>query len=498
MADENLYSLLIRVEGGDVAAAEIIKSKYALKAVGAESDALQGKFQEGFQHLALKGFIADAARSVGLGMELRPILSMLNVGITELGESLGIASGGMTLMLTGLAAVAALAVVVHNHFAKHVEDLAAVLKGYQDDAKAIDDYVAAGGRLSTTLATLRKDLESNSQATLQSIMAKNQATLADDQQALRMAQNTLEFTKRHAAQEDLTGLIKVQQKAIEDHQKAVDKDNALLEANAHGFATVAEYAKGGTEAIAKNSEELDKNIKKLDQASQARTKSAEKENADIEKLIAAQGKYEETGQSLAKITEQLNDTAAEATRNSYEKRNAAADKFYDDETRRILKLYQEGAANAANDPKKLAELQKQADDALTAADNAKAAKMRENYSIVAQEGVKAAQLIQSSFNSTFAAMVTGQTRTHQQMVAAQKQLEAQLAASFLKAAEDYVVAEAKKAFFDDAREVKRKAAAMAAVTTTGSQQVATDALTISLQAAADAAIALAIALAAVA
>ncbi len=94
MADENLYSLLIRAEGGDAAAAEIIKSKYALRDVGQESEALKGRFQEGFQHLALKGFITDAGRSIGLGNELRPIIGMLNVGVSQLAETMGLAEGG--------------------------------------------------------------------------------------------------------------------------------------------------------------------------------------------------------------------------------------------------------------------------------------------------------------------------------------------------------------------------------------------------------------------
>lgn len=165
MADENLYSLLIRVEGGDLAAAEIIKSKYALKAVGQESAALKERFQEGFQHLALRGFIADAAHSIGLGTELRPVISLLNLGVTQLGESLGFLGTNLALATAGLTAIAGIAVVVYNHFKKHSESIDELVQKQTESFKTTKELNDKLKDYAETLGFLPRNLDELSEAT---------------------------------------------------------------------------------------------------------------------------------------------------------------------------------------------------------------------------------------------------------------------------------------------------------------------------------------------
>ena len=77
--EDSLLSLYLKVEGGAASAAEIDDLKGRLGELDKEVDATQadisGKFSQKFEHIALRGFLADGARAVGLGGELRPVLS---------------------------------------------------------------------------------------------------------------------------------------------------------------------------------------------------------------------------------------------------------------------------------------------------------------------------------------------------------------------------------------------------------------------------------------
>ena len=143
--EDSILALYLKVENGDASAAEIESLKTQLGSLDQEVNEMQGnlqqKFSQKFEHIALRGFLADGALSIGLGGELRPVLAAVQMGLVGVSEAMG-------PWLLGLAALSGLLYTVIEHSKKHSDQLEEDLKRYKDAGKSIDDYVAAGGRLS--------------------------------------------------------------------------------------------------------------------------------------------------------------------------------------------------------------------------------------------------------------------------------------------------------------------------------------------------------------
>lgn len=246
MADDSLLSLYLKVEGGEASAAEIDDLKGRLEALDTEVDNTQAdissKFSQKFEHIALRGFLADGARAVGLGGELRPVLTALQMGLVGVDEAMG-------PWLLALAAVGGLLYTIHEHSEKQKEDLEDSLKGYQDNTGAVDAYVAAGGRLS---AALRAAAESEKQAAaeaLKGVLIKNQEKVAADDVAIGL----LKFGQRTEA---LDGTTRKANLSLSEYTAELKKltdalktDQANVDANNHGQAEWHAEIKDGTKAL---------------------------------------------------------------------------------------------------------------------------------------------------------------------------------------------------------------------------------------------------------
>lgn len=140
-------NIILQTTGGDASAAEINKATQALGNVTSASGALQTKFQERFQHIGLQLFAGQALQSIGLSGETRQAVMLMNTAITGAEVAAGIASGGLTLLLTALVAVGA---AVYEVIGKHkdliatldqtVQSQQANLKATNDSITTIQDY----------------------------------------------------------------------------------------------------------------------------------------------------------------------------------------------------------------------------------------------------------------------------------------------------------------------------------------------------------------------
>ena len=290
MADDSLLSLYLKVEGGEASAAEIDDLKGRLEALDTEVDNTQAdissKFSQKFEHIALRGFLADGARAVGLGGELRPVLTALQMGLVGVDEAMG-------PWLLALAAVGGLLYTIHEHSEKQKEDLEDSLKGYQDNTGAVDAYVAAGGRLS---AALRAAAESEKQAAaeaLKGVLIKNQEKVAADDVAIGL----LKFGQRTEA---LDGTTRKANLTLSEYTAELKKltdalktDQANVDANKHGQADWHAEIKDGTKA-------LEDRVAKVKAFDDANKKLADENDRDLEKYKRSKAHLAEIDAEAAK------------------------------------------------------------------------------------------------------------------------------------------------------------------------------------------------------
>lgn len=141
MADNTEAVISIRTVGGDQAASEIDKATNALNRTASSSANLQNRFQERFQHIGLKIFAGDALRASGLGKETRAVIGTLNLALTAGAEAAGIASGGITLVIAALTALAGIVMTVIEHHKSHVEALQKLEAQQKKDVEGTDKII---------------------------------------------------------------------------------------------------------------------------------------------------------------------------------------------------------------------------------------------------------------------------------------------------------------------------------------------------------------------
>ena len=453
MADDNLYSLRINVKGGDAAASEIVKSKEALKSVEKESKALKGNFQEGFQHLALHGFLAEAGHSIGLGRELYPIITMLNSGLTAMGEAVGLAGGPVGILITGLAALGGIAYTAYEHFHKTAESLdklehneAAALKTTNALKQAMADYIAQVGQLPANLQALKTateeldkaqtaqltHTEGEQMAALQAQMTANQARQEGMRNAITAYQQQLsQMTAAQAANSELGRQIGFVNQKINEQQDAFTKLNqqyeevkANIRAQADGSSNVQDQLKKETEAHKKAAEAAKKGAEEAARAKEseategkraaaeqkravdAATRESQKMMAQYEKEAkakeAALSKELAADRSLADMTRALAEQASEATMTQHQKQLAQINQFVEKHKEQIQRMYEQekAAAIAAGQSTVAAEQDK--DAALKALSSAAAEKEKENQTQIGAAAQQLGGTIESSIGDAFA------------------------------------------------------------------------------------------------
>lgn len=438
MADTGLLSLMLKVDGGEASAAEITQVTSAIKGVEGESSKLRDRFQEGFQHVALRGFIADAARGIGIGSEMRPVISMLNLATTQLSESFGVLGTSMALATAGLTAIAALGYVVYEHFQKHGEELGKTFKGYMDNVVAIDEYVAAGGRLSAALRAEAQDERDAAAEVLKKITIQNEASLAVAQETLTLALNTEAYAKRSAARNNDTVGLELTAAATKRAQVKVDELTATLEANGHGFATWQEYVKDGTKELKELDKAAEESQKWMDSWADNMAKDSDKIIAAEEKEKAARLKYYqevETGVTkLKEVTSILRDQELQATSESEAKKKAVIDQYRDQHLNSIKIEYDRLITAAHGNAGEIVKIEAAKNAAVSQLNNTVAAKQKQNYSEIQVVAGQAYDTIANGISNTMARSIVESKNAHDAIIAMQRQVEEQIIASLIRIA----------------------------------------------------------------
>lgn len=303
MADGDLLTLLLKIEGGTASAAEIHQVESALKNVSAESDNLKVRFQEGFQHVALRGFIADAARSAGIGTELRPILSLVNLGVNELETSFGVLGSSMGLVLTGLTALAGIALVAYNHFHKHAEAVDEVTQKNNEAIKTNEELIASINKYANAIGGLPPELKSVAESTDKLSYAERQLF------AIELSQKLIDLQE----QADKAG-AKFQNLASAYAFAGADLNKFGIETNGTKELTLKQ-----SEALSKLNVEFLKLTAQIDQAKEAQERF--QKTGDVQPL------KDSTDEKLKQKEKEYQALEAEAKRAMEENNRANEDEF---------------------------------------------------------------------------------------------------------------------------------------------------------------------------
>lgn len=357
MADGDLLSLLLKVEGGTASAAEILKVEKAIQSVDDQSkkadEGLQDRFQHGFQHIALKGFISDAARSIGLGGELRPIIGLLNTGFSALEHSIGGTAAAFIPYAAGLAAITALGFVAYEHFKKHAESLDELSKKQLETTRTTDELKDSLSKYRDKMGELPPILQRLYDATgkLDEVQMRHLSHIKGEQ--LSAAQVKLEADKLQIS--NLESQIEEQEKLIKSQTRS-GLSTAEASAKINSFSKnlrelnddmvlqdqTAKLYKADIDAIGKGALGAADSIKKtgdrVKESNEFMSKLSEDMDKDADKFIARERKDTDerlkhfneikAGLELLKTKTQelsLDQTAAEGT--EYQKREAEIEKF---------------------------------------------------------------------------------------------------------------------------------------------------------------------------
>ena len=479
MAEDNLYSLLIKVEGGDAAAAEIIKSKYALRDVKKESDSLSDSFSKPVEHIGLHTLSMELARASGLGGDARGIFMALNAVIGTLGAETAAVLGPMALTI-GIAAIAY--EKFHKSAAQATQELKDSIETNETTTKSLDDYANAGGHLSDALkaeaaATKEATAEAFKKLSVDLALkkAKDEAAVAANKDIAYVSSVNGEIVNATKTTEEYTSRVNKLTKAVTD-------DVALQEAYAHGFTTIDDYAKSSTKSVEIATDANQKMADVLEDLSKKQTKSKDefndwsaaqqKETANIEESANAHGKkIDELSLKYDNLRQSAQDAYDAEIKKIPDNLNYADSQGEMVAAKQILSARNVAIANAE------------------AAEKSKAAWQEETKALVEE-----AKKMQSAFNSAISQVIMKQETMKEASIQLRQQIEQDAIQGALKFVEQEAIKRAAIALTTAANETSNGAA----VASTTAQTAAVGSLAVALAAATKAATALDVALAAAA
>ena len=410
MADIGELNLTIRVNP-DTGQLQIFNDEVAqlqgqVKDLTQESEGLNKSLTRPLENVGVHIFGRELLGAMGISQATRPILTLLSVGIREVGESFGVAAAAAMPYVFGLAALAAVLYKVRESHKETREQMEAVLATEKGGISTMDDYVAAGGRLSVALNKMAADLKKAAQETVSKIEADTKAKLIVDEAALADAKAYNTQLQHTIGMQSSTMASQLAADAIKKHQKAVDDDRATLEANQHGFATWTDYVKSGTQALDKATDALKKHGDELKKHSQeqeaARLQELSTANqAYAQQVVAAEKMYTEEG-ALEKAARELNEATIEDEMTQEEKKEHAIEKFQERQLAVIEADYKKAVDAAIASGGDIVQVNAAQQRALIALDNNTLMQRRNNLSILQSESRKVAEGIASGIGNAFA------------------------------------------------------------------------------------------------
>jgi hypothetical protein len=367
MAEDIETNIVINAVGGDGAAAQINQVDAGFKALEGTHKNLQTAFTQKFEHVGLRLFAGDMLRTAGLGREMRPIMSTLQLGLNSVGMAAGASAGPFLLVAAAIAAVVGITSKVIAAQKDHVDALEKTiasnskqLDSLKEVSSEMDKYVVAGGHLTIAQKTLvdatqkYADVIRTQQITALkdhiAILEANRASiikhaetlaywhkyLADVKTVLgflgeqvKFAMSPLEpmwnlLQKVTGATNDWTkslmgaGSVKMTAEDTSRLNTELAKNNmeltkakADLEAVKHGFSGVSDSIKEGTKSLEDKSKSWDKYIENLKKAADIETKLQREINKDkLEQHNKAITDLERASARHAVTEEKINDTVS--------------------------------------------------------------------------------------------------------------------------------------------------------------------------------------------
>ena len=329
------YNIVLTTTGGSESAAEVGKATQALNNVTSASSGLQTKFQERFQHIGLQLFASQALSTIGLSGEVRQAVLLMNTAITGAEAAAGIASGGLTLLITALAAIG---VVIYKVVSAH-KDLADVLVKQSDaDAKALVATEDKIGKLPPQLAAL---------------LAAEQRVAQDQQSALTEA-----VKKATVALNEQLAAIKANASSVGPLTAVYNALLISLGGTAVGYKTLTGAVYMSQDAFLKTKKAIDDNIASQKELQFQATHAGLTAVEYAQKQVEAQQKVDASIAKTAEYTKRQADEAMKASKTTsaawmmtgkdYDKMTQDIKSSTKSTTKEIVKVWSEGAKQMAD------------------------------------------------------------------------------------------------------------------------------------------------------
>ncbi len=401
------------------------------KNLDAAHDHIKDRFAEKFEHVGVHLFGHDMLQAVGITNGARPILGALSLGINQVAESFGIASGPIGLAVFGLTALAAIGFKVYEGHEKQAEKLAELTKKQAENFKTthelltkLEEYSQAVKKTAPELdrlydATKRlDDLQRGNIAgtTAQAIAAAGRKIEKDREEistneALRLmyerlATSTLARAHAHESAtksaNEMSAKIRELNTDIAAQNQIISKGTADIKAHAGGYLDAADKATKLKEAAEK--------------ATEAEKKASEERKKATAVLLAESNQFAEfqakTSARIIQIQEVEGVGKLASVKRTYDHMSAEADIAFNHERALILAST---SAQATKDSR-IAQLHSSSERTMTAISAAENQKRRAllagmlntsttMYASMAQVAVGATNMIVDTAAAGFATML---------------------------------------------------------------------------------------------
>ena len=400
-----------------------------------ESEGLNKSFTRPLENVGVHIFGHELLGTMGISQATRPILTLLSIGIREVGESFGVAAATAMPYVFGLAALAAVAYEVAKGTEKSKEaiestlavqqsaiaptkELHDALVAYEKTVNGLPPELTALKKATDALLESQKHEATQTQGELLAAMQKRllaaREEIGDEQKSLKFFQDKLRVLKEtdvgfqenadsvdywaekvKKAQKDIDQLpnqIKIAEADIKSEGKSAETAAQHLQTLGTEHSAAAAKAHAFHELMERDAKERLEFEKQGEEARKHFTQSVAEEDA-----------------KLAKITEDLNDETEGLDRSDQEKKLAQIKKFYDDKLLAIEAAYKKEHELGKGDPSGQTEIKavKERNDAIAALNANRVAKEKQVYSDIAQAGIEAAHQIEEAFAQAAAKIVMG-------------------------------------------------------------------------------------------
>lgn len=462
MADIGELNLKIRVNP-DTGQLQIFNDEVAqlqgqVKDLTQESEGLNKSFTRPLENVGVHIFGHELLGAMGISQATRPILTLLSVGIREVGESFGVAATAAMPYVFGLSALAA---VIYKVVESQKAQTAATAAAIEENAQSISSHMAlldqigayklAVGTLTPELEKLRKETEELTAAELKNNVQKAGLALKTVQDSIKAneeaAKSVSELKKQNedliksenndlalkaAYAETVFNLTEKLKKLGEEHialKKALtDAEGASIAAK-NGYGSLAQMLSETTSSMTKQTETV-RILANAEEELKAKTKDLFVETSSstsemMRKVVAE----EETG--LTK-TKELNAQLVEDTRSEYQKKAAVIDDFLLKERESTKRHYDQLEQDVKKAGLNITAFEQQRAAQNAAIDDLVAQKRKQNLDVWSAEAKKASDSVASGFASACASSIVEGKNLEDELKNAFKSIAEQVIADLIR------------------------------------------------------------------